>query len=65
MLTSLEFRRNKALRCIAEYQDRFAKQEQEVSDRVIEGKVWSSLKIGRPGDRLDRGNRAADRGKST
>ena len=43
MLTSLESRRNKALRCIADYQDRFAKQVREVSDRVIEGKTVVQL----------------------
>jgi hypothetical protein len=43
MLTSLESRRNRALRCIADYQDRIAKQVQEVSDRVIEGKAAVQL----------------------
>jgi len=43
MLTSLESRRNKALRCIADYQDRFAQQLREVSDRVIEGKAVVQL----------------------
>jgi hypothetical protein len=43
MLTSLESRRNKALRCIADYQDRFAKQVREVSNRVIEGKAVVQL----------------------
>jgi hypothetical protein len=42
-LTSLESRRYKVLRCIAEYQDRFAKQVREVSDRVIEGKAVVQL----------------------
>jgi hypothetical protein len=43
MLTSLETRRNRALRCIEDYQDRFAKQVREVSDRVIEGKAVVQL----------------------
>jgi hypothetical protein len=43
MLTSLEARRNRALRCVADYQDRFAKQLREVSDRVIEGKTVVQL----------------------
>jgi hypothetical protein len=43
MLTSLESRRNRALRCLADYQDRFAKQGREVSDRVIEGKTVVQL----------------------
>ena len=43
MLTSLESRRNKALRCIKDYQDRFAKQLREVSDRVIEAKAVVQL----------------------
>lgn len=37
MLTLLESRRNKALRSIEEYQDRFARQVREVSDQVLEG----------------------------
>ena len=43
MLTSLESRRNRALRCIADYQDRFARQVREASDRVIEGKAVVQL----------------------
>jgi hypothetical protein len=43
MLTSLESRRNRAFRCIADYQDRFAKQVRAVSDRVIEGKTVVQL----------------------
>ena len=43
MLTSLEFRRNKALRCIADYQDRLAQQVREVSDPVIEGTALVQL----------------------
>ena len=43
MLTSLEFRRNKTLRCIADYRDHFAAQVREVSDRVIEGKTVVQL----------------------
>ena len=43
MLTSAESRRNKALRCVADYQDRFAKQMREVADRVIEGKTVVQL----------------------
>src|ERR1035437_6452174 len=41
MLTSLESRRNKALRCIADYQDRL--KVREASDRVIEGKAVVQL----------------------
>jgi hypothetical protein len=43
MLTSLESRRNRALRCITDYQDRFARQVREVSDRLIEGKAVVQL----------------------
>ena len=43
MLTSLESRRNRALRSIADYQDRFAKRTREVSDRVIERKAVVQL----------------------
>lgn len=43
MLTSQESRRNKALRCIADYQDRFAQQLREVSDRVIDEKAVVQL----------------------
>jgi hypothetical protein len=37
MLTLLESRRNKALRSIEDYQDRFARKVREVSDQVLEG----------------------------
>jgi hypothetical protein len=43
MLTSLEARRNRAFRCIADYQDRFARQVREVSGRAIEGKTVVQL----------------------
>jgi hypothetical protein len=39
LLASLESRRNKALRSIAEYRGGFAGQLRESSDRIIEGKV--------------------------
>ena len=39
LLASLESRRNKALRCIAEYRGGLARQLRESSDRIIEGKV--------------------------
>lgn len=42
-LTSLESRRNKALRCIADYQDRFATKVRQASDRMIEGKAVVQL----------------------
>ena len=48
MLTSLESRRNKALRWIADYQDRFATRVQQASDRMIEGKAVVQLEIARP-----------------
>ena len=37
MLASLESRRDKALRCIADYRDSFAKQIRQSSDRILEG----------------------------
>jgi hypothetical protein len=39
LLASLESRRNKALRCIAEYRTDFARQLRNGTDRIIEGKV--------------------------
>jgi hypothetical protein len=39
LLASLESRRNKALRCLADYRGGFARQLRESSDRIIEGKV--------------------------
>ena len=39
LLASLESRRNKALRCVAEYRGGLARQLRESSDRIIEGKV--------------------------
>ena len=39
LLASLESRRNKALRCIAEYRGGFAKQLRASSNRIIDGKV--------------------------
>ena len=36
MLASLESRRDKALRCIADYRDSFAKQIRQSSDRILE-----------------------------
>jgi len=41
LLASLESRRNKALRCIADYRNVFARQLQESSNRIIDGKVLS------------------------
>jgi hypothetical protein len=38
MLTSLESRRNKALRCVAEYRTSLAHQLRESADRIIGGK---------------------------
>ena len=38
MLTSLEARREKALRCIGEYRDSFARQLRESADRIIDGR---------------------------
>jgi hypothetical protein len=38
MLTSLESRRNKALRCVAEYRASLAHQLRESTDRIIDGK---------------------------
>ena len=38
MLTSLESRRNKALRCVAEYRASLAHQLRESADRIIDGK---------------------------
>ncbi len=37
MLASLESRRDKALRCIADYRDSLAKQIRQSSDRILEG----------------------------
>ena len=39
LLASLESRRNKVLRCIADYRGGFARQLRESSDRIIHGKV--------------------------
>ncbi len=39
LLASLESRRNRALRCIADYRGGFARQLRESSDRIIDGKV--------------------------
>jgi hypothetical protein len=39
LLASLESRRNKALRCIADYRDSLARQLRDSSDRIIDGKV--------------------------
>jgi hypothetical protein len=39
LLASFESRRNKALRCIAEYRTDFARQLRNGTDRIIEGKV--------------------------
>jgi hypothetical protein len=39
LLASLESRRNKALRCVAEYRGGLARQLRESTDRIIEGKV--------------------------
>ena len=39
LLASLESRRNKALRCIADYRGGFARQLRESTDRIIDGKV--------------------------
>ncbi len=39
MLASLESRRNKALRCLAEYRGGLAQQLRESGDRIIDGKV--------------------------
>ena len=39
LLASLESRRNKALRCIADYRGGWARQLREGSDRIIDGKV--------------------------
>ena len=39
LLASLELRRNRALRCIADYRGGFARQLRESSDRIIDGKV--------------------------
>ena len=41
LLASLESRRNKALRCITDYRDVLARQLQESSNRIIDGKVLS------------------------
>src|SRR6516165_2596376 len=38
MLTSLESRRNKALRCVAEYRASLAQQLRDSADRIIDGK---------------------------
>ena len=38
MLTSLKSRREKALRCIGEYRDSFARQLRESADRIIDGR---------------------------
>jgi hypothetical protein len=38
MLTSLESRRDKALRCIGEYRESLARQLRESADRMIDGK---------------------------
>jgi hypothetical protein len=38
MLTSLESRRDKALRCVAEYRASLAHQLRESADRIIDGK---------------------------
>jgi hypothetical protein len=47
MLTSSEWRRNKALRCIGEYRDSLARQLRESSDRVIERKGILRLEPGK------------------
>jgi hypothetical protein len=47
MIASLESRRNKALRSIAEYREGFAKRVREVSNRVIEGDPVIRLKSNR------------------
>ena len=39
LLSSLESRRNKALRCVAEYRGGLARQLREGSERIIEGEV--------------------------
>ena len=39
LLASLESRRNRALRCIADYRGGFARQLRESGDRIIDGKV--------------------------
>lgn len=39
LLASLESRRNRALRCIADYRGGFARQLREIGDRIIDGKV--------------------------
>jgi hypothetical protein len=39
LLASLESRRNKALRCIADYRGGLSRQLRESSDRIIDGKV--------------------------
>ena len=48
MLMSLESRRNRAIRGIAEYRESFAEKVREVSDRVIEGDPV--LRLQRPND---------------
>jgi hypothetical protein len=60
MLTSLESRRDRAIRSIADYQDRFAKRVREVSNRIIEGDPVVRLENRRHRVRLDHGNRSAD-----
>jgi hypothetical protein len=47
MLTSSEWRRNKALRCIGEYRDSLARQLRESSDRVIDRKGILRLEAGK------------------
>jgi hypothetical protein len=44
MLTSLESRRNKSLRCIAEYRYALAQQLRESVDRIVEGSGVLRLK---------------------
>jgi len=45
MLASLESRRNKALRCVAEYRGSLARQLRESADRMIEGQVVPPLHL--------------------
>ncbi len=39
LLASLESRRNKALRCLAEYRNDFARELRQSADRIIDGQV--------------------------
>jgi hypothetical protein len=51
LLTALEFRRDKALRCIAEYRQILSKQLRQAADRILDNDdVPRLIRVGRPSD---------------